>query len=50
MEERMNGHKPGMMTRMRAWLLGVEPEMLAWTWNVTIDENCNNLSGMSQKG
>ena len=29
MEERKNGHKPGMMTRARAWLLGVEPEMLA---------------------
>ena len=29
MEERMNGHKPGVMTRVRAWLLGVEPEMLA---------------------
>ncbi len=27
MEERGNGHKPGMMTRLRAWLLGVEPEV-----------------------
>ncbi len=26
MEERRNGHKPGMMTRVRAWLLGVDAE------------------------
>ena len=28
MEERRNGHKPGMMTRVRAWLLGVDAESL----------------------
>ena len=27
MEELNNGHKPGMATRIRAWLLGVEPEV-----------------------
>jgi len=26
---RRNGHKPGMMTRLRAWLLGIEPEAFA---------------------
>lgn len=25
-EQRKNGHQPGMLTRIRAWLLGVEPE------------------------
>jgi hypothetical protein len=25
-KEKQNGHKPGLMTRVRAWLLGVEPE------------------------
>ncbi|MDD4987190.1 MAG: hypothetical protein PHQ43_15745, partial [Dehalococcoidales bacterium] len=27
MEGRKNGNKPGMATRLRAWLLGVEPEV-----------------------
>ncbi len=27
MEERRNRHKPNLMTRMRAWILGIEPEI-----------------------
>jgi|GEM_PF-2000234 len=27
-EDRTNGHKSGLMTKLRAWLLGVEPEQL----------------------
>jgi hypothetical protein len=43
--ERRNGHKPGMMTRVRAWLLGVEPEMLAG-----IQTLLNGYKGSQHKG
>ena len=45
MGERRNGHKPGMMTRVRAWLLGVEPEMLAG-----IQTLLNGYRGSQRKG
>ena len=45
MEERRNRHKPGIMTRVRAWLLGVEPEMLAG-----IQTLLNGYRGSQRKG
>ena len=44
-KERTNGHKPGMMTRVRAWLLGVEPEML-----MGIQTLLNGYRGSQHKG
>jgi len=42
---RRNGHKPGMMTRVRAWLLGVEPEAFAG-----IQTLLNGYKGSQHKG
>jgi len=44
-KERRNGHKPGMMTRLRAWLLGVEPEAFAG-----IQTLLNGYRGSQHKG
>ena len=42
---RKNGHSPGMMTRARAWLLGVEPEAF-----VGIQTLLNGYKGSQHKG
>ncbi len=45
MEEIRNGHKPGVMTRLRAWMLGVDPEAY-----VGIRTFLNGYKGSQHKG
>ena len=44
-KENHNGHKPGLVTRLRAWLLGVEPEAF-----VGIQTLLNGYKGSRHKG